>query len=54
MKWVKKILLVLVIVFAVYYLISRPNDAAHAVRGLFTWLSGAVTAIFSFFTSLAG
>ena len=54
MKWVKKVLLVLIIVFAVFYLVTRPNDAAQAVRGLFSWLSGAVTAIFSFFTSLAG
>ena len=54
MKWVKKFLFVLVVLFAGYYLITRPEDAADAVRGVFLWVAGAFTAIFRFFTSLAG
>lgn len=53
MKWVKKLLFALVVLFAGFYLITRPEDAADAVRGVFVWVAGAVTAIFTFFTSLA-
>jgi drug/metabolite transporter (DMT)-like permease len=54
MKWVKKVLLALVVLFAGYYLITKPEDAASAVRGVFLWVAGAVSAVFRFFTSLAG
>lgn len=54
MRWVKKVVFVLVILFAGYYLITKPEDAADAVRGVFLWVAGAVSAIFRFFTSLAG
>ena len=40
MKWVKKILFALVVLFAGYYLITRPEDAADAVRGVFLWVAG--------------
>jgi ABC-type transport system involved in cytochrome c biogenesis permease subunit len=53
MKWVKKLLFALVVLFAGFYLITRPEDAADAVRGVFVWVAGAVTAVFTFFTSLA-
>lgn len=53
MKWVKKVLFALVVLFAGYYLITKPQDAADAVRAVFLWVAGAVTAIFTFFTSLA-
>jgi hypothetical protein len=53
MKWVKKILFALAVLFAGFYLITRPEDAADAVRGVFLWVAGAVTAVFTFFTSLA-
>ena len=33
MKLVKRIVLLLVIAFAVFYLITRPQDAATAVQG---------------------
>jgi hypothetical protein len=53
MRLVKKILVALVVLFAGFYLITRPEDAADAVRGVFVWVAGAVTAVFRFFTSLA-
>ncbi len=49
-NWVKKILLFLVVAFALYYLITRPEDAARAVRGFFD----AFGALFRFFGTLVG
>lgn len=53
MKWIKKILLALAVLFALFYLVTRPEDAADAVRGVFVWLARAVASIVTFFTSLA-
>ncbi len=47
--WVKKILLALVVAFALFYLFTRPEDAAAAVKTFF----GAFGAIARFFTELA-
>lgn len=49
-KWIKKILLVLVVGFVLFYLFTRPEAAAEAVR---TFL-GAFESIGTFFTTLAG
>lgn len=49
LDWAKKILVALVVAFALFYLFTRPEDAANAVRTFF----GAFTAIGDFFTSLA-
>ena len=54
MKWVKKVLFFLVVGFALFYLITRPEGAAEAVRGVFTALIRAFSSIVTFFTSLAG
>jgi hypothetical protein len=54
MKWVRKILLLLVVTFAVFYLVTRPEDAAAAVRGAFGALAKAFSSIIVFFTSLTG
>lgn len=48
--WIKRILLVLVVAFVLFYLFTRPEAAAEAVR---TFL-GAFESIGRFFTSLAG
>lgn len=48
MGWVKKILVVLVAAFVVFYLFTRPEDAALAVKTFF----GAFEAIGTFFTTL--
>ena len=48
MGWVKKILIVLVAAFVVFYLFTRPEAAAEAVKTFF----GAFEAIGTFFTAL--
>jgi hypothetical protein len=53
MRWVRKILVLLVVTFAVFYLVTRPEDAAAAVRGAFLALAKAFSAIIVFFTSLS-
>lgn len=47
--WIKRALLVLVAAFVVFYLFTRPEDAAEAVKTFF----GAFQAIGTFFSSLA-
>ena len=53
MKWVKRILLGLVVLFALFYLVTRPEDAANAVQGAFAAVWGGVEAVGRVFTSLA-
>ncbi|WP_051138772.1 hypothetical protein [Agromyces italicus] len=52
-KWVKRIVLGLVVVFAAFYLITRPEDAANAVQGAVDAVFNAAASIGTFFTSLA-
>lgn len=54
MKYVKKIFWILVVTFGIFYLVTRPEDAAGAVRGAFMAVGTAFTSIFTFFASLAG
>ncbi|QKJ19620.1 hypothetical protein [Microbacterium hominis] len=54
MKIVKRIALGLVIAFAVFYLVTRPEDAANVVSGAVAAVWGAGAAIVEFFVSLAG
>ena len=53
MTWVKRILLILVVGFALFYLINQPVGAANAVRTVFGAVAKAFHAIVLFFTSLA-
>lgn len=53
MKLVKRIVVVLVIAFAAFYLITRPQDAANAVQGAIGAVWGAGTAVVDFFMALA-
>ncbi|WP_426325268.1 hypothetical protein [Microbacterium sp. E-13] len=53
MKLVKRIVLVLVIAFAAFYLITRPQDAANAVQGAVGAVVGAGVAVVDFFVALA-
>lgn len=48
MGWIKKILVVLVAAFVVFYLFTRPEAAAEAVKTFF----GAFQSLGTFFTSL--
>jgi len=54
MKLVKRILLVLVVGFCLFYLVQQPEGAAEAVRTVFGALARAFQSIILFFTSLAG
>ena len=47
--WIKRALIVLVVAFALFYLFTRPEDAAAAVRGFFN----GFPSIGRFFTALA-
>ena len=52
-KWVKRIVIALVVIFAFFYMITRPEDAANAVEGAFGAVWTGVEAVGRFFTSLA-
>ena len=54
MKLVKRIVIGLVIAFAVFYLVTRPQDAANAVQGAIGAVWGAAEAVVQFFVELAG
>jgi hypothetical protein len=53
-KLVKRALIALAIAFAVFYLVTRPQDAANAVQGVIAAVWGAVVAVVDFFVALAG
>ena len=48
-KWIKTILMALTVGFALFYLFTRPEAAAHAVKSFF----GAFDAIGRFFVALS-
>lgn len=56
MAWVKKALLVLVLVvgFVLFSLLQRPESAAAAVRNTVQTTGAALRSVVTFFTSLAG
>jgi hypothetical protein len=54
MRWVKRILGTAAILFALFYLVTQPEDAAAAVRNVVLALGRALGSIVTFFTSLAG
>ena len=53
MPWVRKVLLVLLVAFVLFYLIQRPESAAAAVRAVFGAIAAGFRAIVVFFNSLA-
>jgi hypothetical protein len=53
MTWVKRFIVFLVVGFALFYLISQPQAAAHAVRAIFGALARVFQSIIIFFQSLA-
>jgi hypothetical protein len=52
-KIVKRLAIVLIVGFALFYLITRPHDAANAVQGAVDAVWGAVMAVTNFFVELA-
>jgi hypothetical protein len=53
-KLVRRVVVVLIIAFAVFYLVTRPQDAANAVQGALGAVWGAGVAVVDFFVALAG
>lgn len=53
MKHVKATLIILLALFCVFVLITKPAEAANFVTAIFTGIAGVVNAIVTFFTSLA-
>jgi hypothetical protein len=53
MSFAKRVLVILIVGFFIFYLISQPEGAASAVRTVFAALGVAFRAIVRFFTSLA-
>lgn len=51
--WVKRIVLWLVVAFAVFYLVTDPEGSGDAVRGAWDGLGTAGSSVLSFFESLA-
>lgn len=47
--WVKRVLWFVVIAYCIYYMVTRPDDAAALVQGIFNGFRG----LFRFFDSLA-
>ncbi|MFW6598596.1 hypothetical protein ACQBAU_08600 [Propionibacteriaceae bacterium Y2011] len=54
MRYVKKILVAAVVLFALFYVVSRPEDSASAVRGVLDAIVNGVGSLFTFFESLVG
>ena len=54
MKWIKRLVTVLVIGFVLFYLVNQPEGAAAAVRGAASAVGNAVNSIITFFNALAG
>lgn len=53
MKFVKKAILTLVVIFVAFYLFSRPEDSADAVRNAFEAVGTGVGSLVTFFNSLS-
>ena len=54
MRWVKRIIVFLVVAFFLFYLVAQPEAAANAVRALFDALARVFQSVIVFFQSLAG
>jgi uncharacterized membrane protein len=53
-KIIKRVLIIAVLAFAVFYLIMRPEEAATAVQTAIGAVWGAGEAVVNFFVALAG
>jgi hypothetical protein len=53
-KWIKRMLAVLVIGFVLFYLVNQPEGAAAAVRGAAAAVGNAINSLITFFNALAG
>ncbi|NQX10726.1 hypothetical protein HQQ80_03705 [Microbacteriaceae bacterium VKM Ac-2855] len=53
MKFIRRTIVVLLALFCVFYLVTRPTEAANVVGGIGDGIVAAVNAIVTFFTALA-
>jgi hypothetical protein len=53
MDWVKRIIVILIVGFFLFYLITQPVSAAHAVQAVFGAIAIAFHAVVRFFSALA-
>ncbi|QTX03644.1 hypothetical protein [Agromyces archimandritae] len=53
MKWILRIAVTLAVVFGLFFLITRPEDAASAIQGLVGGIVGVGDSVGRFFSSLA-
>ena len=54
MKWVKQFIVFLVVGFFLFYLVSQPEAAANAVRGVLGGIALVLRSILIFFQTLIG
>jgi hypothetical protein len=54
MTWTQRVLVVLIVGFFLFYLITQPESAASGVKIVFSGLGEAFRAVVRFFSSLAG
>jgi len=54
MTWVKRFIVFLVVGFFLFYLVSEPEAAANAVRGVIGGIALVFHSILIFFQTLAG
>lgn len=52
MKLLKRLLIGLAIAFVLFYVITRPQEAANVVQTVFDWILGAINAVVNFFIEL--
>lgn len=53
MKWLKRTVLTLVVVFGAFYLFTQPEGSADAVRNAFDAVGTGVGSLVTFFSSLS-
>jgi hypothetical protein len=54
MTWVKRFIIFLVVGFFLFYLVSQPEAAANAVRGVIGGIARVLRSVLIFFQTLAG
>lgn len=53
MKWIKRIVVTIVVIFALFYLFTRPESAAQAVKTAGAAVGTAFDSVVTFFNTLA-
>jgi cell shape-determining protein MreC len=48
----RRIILLIVLAFVIYAVVTSPNQAAGYVQTVFQWLASAIQSIFQFFNAL--